>query len=345
MTRVRSASIRLPMVALACLATFQFAAALQAQEHKVGDRVVAVRDVALRVPEGNTASVVPGYVLTVSAIDGNWLWVNAGQAGWIHRDNVVPLSAAHARFDALARRSRGDRRWVYARALVAHELGDVTAAVNDLSQLVRRYPRDASYRLARGFAYYEQGKPEEAVVDFSAALEIDADNVKALNNRANVYVNLGDYDAAVADLDRAIQLDEKNTAAYNNRGHAHEMRGNYEQAMSDYRRATELDPKYALAANNLAWLAATCPDVAVRDSSTAVARAVTACELTNYEQPLFLSTLAAAYAEQGDFDKAVETQQQANRLAEDQLPEEFEQRLEAFKQGRSYVQSSVDSSN
>lgn len=345
MTHSRYAFARLPMVVLACLATSPFAAALQAQEHAVGDRVVAVRDVALRVPEGNTASVVPGYVLTVSAIDGNWLWVNAGQAGWIHRENVIPLSAAHAQFDALARRSRGDRRWIYARALVAHELGDTAAAVTDLSQLIRRYPRDASYRLARGFAYFEQGEPEEAVVDFSAVLEMDEDNVKALNNRANVYVNLGDYDAALADLDRAIELDEKNSAAYNNRGHAHEMRGNYEQAMSDYRRATELDPKHALAANNLAWLAATCPDEAVRDSSTAVSRALAACELTNHEQPLFLSTLAAAYAEQGDFDKAVETQQQANRLVEDRLPEEFEKRLETFQQGRSYRQPPADSSN
>jgi Flp pilus assembly protein TadD len=75
---------------------------------------------------------------------------------------------------------------------------------------------------------------------------------------------------------------------------------------------------------------ATSHDAALRNGSEAVALAGHAVELTRGREPMLLGTLAAAYAEAGDFDKAVETQQKAAELANQQ----GNAQLAAMLQGR-----------
>jgi hypothetical protein len=67
--------------------------------------------------------------------------------------------------------------------------------------------------------------------------------------------------------------------------------------------------------NYLAWLLATSPDAQIRDGVQAVQYAGRACELTHYGVPLFVDTLAAAYAEAGRFDDAISMAEKACALA------------------------------
>ena len=67
--------------------------------------------------------------------------------------------------------------------------------------------------------------------------------------------------------------------------------------------------------NNLAWALATSPEAEFRDGTQAVQLAERACELTHYGQPLFIGTLAAAYAEAGRFPEAVTTAEKVEQLA------------------------------
>jgi len=69
-----------------------------------------------------------------------------------------------------------------------------------------------------------------------------------------------------------------------------------------------------LAHNNLAWLLATCPDASLRDGSRAVELARKAEQLAGSSHPEVLDTLAAAYAEAGQFSEAIETAKKALQL-------------------------------
>ncbi|GAH67769.1 unnamed protein product, partial [marine sediment metagenome] len=59
--------------------------------------------------------------------------------------------------------------------------------------------------------------------------------------------------------------------------------------------------------NNLAWLLATAPQADLRDGARALPLAKGVCESTGYNNPRFLDTLAAAYAETGQFEEAIQT--------------------------------------
>ena len=69
------------------------------------------------------------------------------------------------------------------------------------------------------------------------------------------------------------------------------------------------------ALNNLAWVLATNPADATRDGKRAVELAMKATALPGGNVPIVFRTLAAAYAESGDFSKAIETAQHAIDLA------------------------------
>ena len=89
--------------------------------------------------------------------------------------------------------------------------------------------------------------------------------------------------------------------------------------------------------NNLAWVLATSTGDDLRDGKRAIELATLACEVTDYEAPHILSTLASAYAETGDFDEAIKWIEKGLEVNEereitDLLPEEEIERQRASLQ-------------
>ena len=79
----------------------------------------------------------------------------------------------------------------------------------------------------------------------------------------------------------------------------------YGRAIADFRSALRIDPQFSPAYNDLAWQLATCPDASLRDGKKAVKYATKACDLSQWNNLRQISTLAASYAESGDFSEAI----------------------------------------
>jgi TPR repeat protein len=89
--------------------------------------------------------------------------------------------------------------------------------------------------------------------------------------------------------------------------------------------------------NDFAWFLATCPDQSQRNGKDAVTYANKACQLSGWKKANFISTLAAAFAELGDFDTAVKYQQQAIAMGSDYPDkQEMEKALKLYQERTPY---------
>jgi thiol-disulfide isomerase/thioredoxin len=89
----------------------------------------------------------------------------------------------------------------------------------------------------------------------------------------------------------------------------------------------------AQALNGIAWIILTAPSIQERNEELALRAALRASELTKHENPSVLDTLAKAYFESGDVERAIQTQELAVQKAAGQ-PEmlaELQARLEEYR--------------
>ena len=86
--------------------------------------------------------------------------------------------------------------------------------------------------------------------------------------------------------------------------------------------------------NNFAWVLATSPEEKLRNGKRALELATRSAELTSYKQAHILSTLAAAYAELGDFDSARKWSQKSVEVGKEDLKDELRKELKSYQENR-----------
>lgn len=169
------------------------------------------------------------------------------------------------------------------------------------------------------------------------ALQFDPQLLAAVRLAAQLALAADDLSAAVDRLQAAVARQPDDAATLNNLGLTLERLGQMSGAVVAYADAMKYQPLWAVPVNNLAWLLATSREEAWRDGASAVALAEHAGRLAENDAASW-DTLAAALAEAGDFQRAVEAAGEAVRLAEAagsvKRAAAFEQRAEAYRQGQ-----------
>ena len=100
-------------------------------------------------------------------------------------------------------------------------------------------------------------------------------------------------------------MDPKLKSAYMNRGYVYYERGDNLKASQDFEIADELYDDDAFVLNNIAWFYATCKDKQYRNRAPAVSFSLKAVGLE--ATAANLDTLGAAYVENEQYEKAIET--------------------------------------
>jgi hypothetical protein len=193
-----------------------------------------------------------------------------------------------------------------------------------------------------GWASADQVVPvEQAIAFFTEYIRANPGDSHGYTMRALIWRDeKKEYDIALGDLNEAIRLDPGRAYVWNWRGAAWQFKKEYDRAIADYSEAICLDPGFDYSYNNRAWLWATCPDARYRDGKRAVESATRACELSEWKTADLIDTLAASYAEAGDFDAAVKWQSRAIELLSDEkVKDVYRTRLKLYREKKPYRQT------
>jgi len=197
-----------------------------------------------------------------------------------------------------------------------------------------------------------QGKFEESLRRYEEAIKLgrrvlkpnDEHLLNAMHNRSRVLNKLGRVDEA-----RAAQ-EEVLAARRRFLGPTHvetlgSMRvlavllakqGKYEESREMVHEILKLlPPKEWQVRNSMAWFLCSAKFDQIRDGRLALEMATKACELTDFKAATCVDTLAAAYAELGNFPAAIEWSERTIQLTTDSARrEKFKQRLELYRSGK-----------
>jgi tetratricopeptide (TPR) repeat protein len=230
--------------------------------------------------------------------------------------------------------------------------GDLEKAIQQLTKAIELAPDSIATLLVRAGVYYEMKKPEKALEDIDAAIKLQPNlaqshlmrvevlaatnrldqaigelegllkaspgNVALLNRLGSFYLVAGRPRKAIDTATQIISKETDNYPAIRFRADAYLNIGKHAEAIADFERALALkkDKDDESLLNNYAWVLATSPEEKLRDGPRALKFATKAAEATKFETPHILSTLAAAYAETGDYENAAKWSQKAVELSQ-----------------------------
>jgi tetratricopeptide (TPR) repeat protein len=182
-------------------------------------------------------------------------------------------------------------------------------AISDMQILLQTDPTNEEWRLRLAAYYVGDSRPRKAIELLTQLIDSIHDEnspdqretkVDALRARGDALLSVGKHADAVKDYDEAIKLDPDDTGVL----------------------------------NNLAWVLATSPDDPVRNADRSIEIGTKACELTKYQKPHILSTLAAGYAEKGDWETAKKWSAKAVELGskDEEVDQQLKKELDSYQQ-------------
>jgi tetratricopeptide (TPR) repeat protein len=262
--------------------------------------------------------------------DGNPVYgmYHAGDAAYVVREEQGDL--------LLLRSQQGVEGWI--------EKGSVVFLKDAVEYFTKAIESDAAsaalyYRL-RGGSERALGNLDAAVSDLTEAIRLEPDSALLYRHRALLWMDKKDYDKGLEDIETALRKKPGDVLMLETRAGLRNKKADYAGAVKDYEEALRTNDGNVGILNNLAWLLATCPDADVRDGRRAVTLAENVVERTERKSANYLDTLAAAYAEVRRFDDAVRVQQEAlaDRAFVLLVGNSGSERLDLYRQRKAYRQ-------
>lgn len=293
--------------------------------------------------------IIPIFFLTVlndipscsaSAVDAANAGIKANEIGDKDKAKVLFRSA-------LASNELSKKNYIIVNNNLCRLLGSeskIEEAIDCYTETLYLSEDNAWARRSRGALYSKIGAHEKAIEDLSQYILLSPKDDVAYTHRALSLSTIKKFDKAISDLNNAIKLRPDKREGYIHRGNTYFKTGNYNLALADFEKAIVVDPESSSVYQAMAWFYATCPERDFRDGVTALKLAEKSMEIEkkNRFNPKFYDTLAAAYAELGQFQKAIETQKQAIELLKeeknylDAAKDEIRNRLDLYKSGKAY---------
>jgi protein O-mannosyl-transferase len=169
-----------------------------------------------------------------------------------------------------------------------------------------------------GIVFLRQGKLDDAISLLQAAVDLRPDNSPAHENLAKAFLQKGEVSDALVHYRRLLELQPDNIEVHNIVGTVLVQQGRVREGVEEWQKVLAIQPDNGNALSNLAWVFATVPDDSLRDGARAVKVAEQALRVSGGRIPILFRTLAAAYAENGQFSQAIETAQRGITLANSQ---------------------------
>jgi len=209
-------------------------------------------------------------------------------------------------------------------------------------KVLQSLPDNAGAHNGLGVILGRQGKVSEAITHFTQAIRSNPDFGDAHNNLGYALAQQGRKDEAIVHFRKALQLNPNYAIAHHYLAQAMLKEGKTAEAVKHFKETLRLSPSWLSPMNSLAWILATHKGAEFYDPDEALQLAERLCELTDYQQPEVLDTLAAASAAVGNFPKAVATAERALRKAEasknKKLTEKIQSHLRLYKTGRPFIE-------
>ena len=199
---------------------------------------------------------------------------------------------AFALVEEQLRENPDEMRWVFAKTQVLTRQEKWADAINWLELNLEKGPDSRVLNLLLISVFADQKRLRTAKERMQTLLAQHPDDIDLLRLDSQLSISLGLHADAIAALTRVV----------------------------------EADPEDYTSINNLAWVLCTSPFDELRDGRRAVELAERAAEMTRFQRAFVLSTLASAYAEVGDFERAREISLLSVEIAKTEPGQTDEQR-------------------
>ena len=227
-------------------------------------------------------------------------------------------------------------------------------AVKSFEMAAELQPKNLQHRFNQLTAMIQQGLLDESLNLLETIVAQHPAHPKVDLYLGEVYEKQGRPDLAIDALRRIVDREPGGAKLWFRIAQLEERITNWQGALQAYRSILKLAPEDPIISSRVAWILSTAPDETLRNGETAVPIAEKAAKSTNHTNPLVLDALAAAYAETGNFARAIEVASLGLKLVvadnNTSFAKKIESRIERYRKhqpyrsAETYVQKSNENS-